>query len=126
MAPQADVIVSNVFSTAGSALESEFVKELDRALDLGVDIFNLSITAPTLNNRPLLAFARWLKRAHGHYVRECGWPEGLLRSAVAGRGHAHHALVLLGALQPPRERQQRTIVQRRRRDRQIEDVDAEV
>jgi hypothetical protein len=63
MAPHADVIVSNVFSTAGSALESDFVKELDQALDLGVDIFNLSITAPTLKDRPLLAFARWLERA---------------------------------------------------------------
>jgi subtilisin family serine protease len=63
MAPQADVIVSNIFKTAGSALESDFVQDLDRALDLGVDIFNLSITAPTMNDRPLLAFARWLQRA---------------------------------------------------------------
>ncbi|HET7246279.1 MAG TPA: S8/S53 family peptidase [Streptosporangiaceae bacterium] len=63
MAPRADVIVGNIFKTAGSALESDFVRELDRALDLGVDIFNLSITAPTLKDRPLLAFARWLERA---------------------------------------------------------------
>lgn len=63
MAPQADVVVSNIFKTAGSALESDFVQDLDRALDLGVDIFNLSITAPTMNDRPLLAFGRWLERA---------------------------------------------------------------
>jgi len=61
MAPRADVIVSNVFKTAGSALESEFVLELTRALDLGVDIFNLSVTAPTRNNLPMLAFEGWLR-----------------------------------------------------------------
>ena len=63
MAPQADVIVSNIFRVAGSALESDFVEDLDQALDQGVDIFNLSITAPTMSDRPLLAFARWLERA---------------------------------------------------------------
>lgn len=86
MAPHADVMVSNVFNTAGSALESDFVKELDQALDFGVDIFNLSITAPTLNDRPLLAFAQWLERATEHKgvvcvaaagnsgMREPSWP----------------------------------------------------
>ena len=78
MAPRADVIVSNIFNTAGSALESHFVRELDRALDLGVDIFNLSITAPTLNDRPLLAFARWLKRAQEL--------KGVVCVAAAGNG----------------------------------------
>jgi subtilisin family serine protease len=63
IAPEAEIIVANIFKTAGSALESDFVKELDQALDLGVDIFNLSVTAPTLNDRPLLAFRRWLERA---------------------------------------------------------------
>jgi subtilisin family serine protease len=61
MAPQADVIVSNVFKIAGSALESYFVRELAQALKLGVDIFHLSITTPTRNDLPLLAFERWLK-----------------------------------------------------------------
>jgi hypothetical protein len=34
MAPQADVIVANIFKTAGSAFESDFVADLDQALDL--------------------------------------------------------------------------------------------
>ena len=61
MAPQSDVIVSNVFRVAGSALESHFVRELVRALKLGVDLFHLSITAPTRWDLPLLAFEGWLK-----------------------------------------------------------------
>ena len=61
MAPKAEVIVSNVFKVAGSALESDFVMQLRRALPLGVDIFNLSVTAPTRADLPLLAFQRWLR-----------------------------------------------------------------
>lgn len=63
MAPQADVFVANIFSVAGSALETDFVKKLDAALNLGVDIFNLSIVAPTRNDLPLQAFRAWLERA---------------------------------------------------------------
>ena len=63
VAPQADVYVANIFNVAGSALETDFVAKLDAALDLGVDIFNLSITAPTRNDLPLVSFAAWLERA---------------------------------------------------------------
>jgi subtilisin family serine protease len=66
MAPEADVIVSNVFKTAGSALESDFVLDLKLALELGVDIFNLSITAPTRTELPLLGFDGWLRRLSQH------------------------------------------------------------
>jgi subtilisin family serine protease len=76
MAPRADVIVSNVFKTAGSALESEFVLDLTRALDLGVDIFNLSVTAPTRNNLPLLAFEGWLKLLGQYKGVQCVAPVG--------------------------------------------------
>lgn len=76
VAPQADVIVSNVFKTAGSALESDFIQELDEALDRGVDIFNLSVTVRTRNNRPMLAFQRWLTRL-GEY-------KGVVCVAAAG------------------------------------------
>jgi subtilisin family serine protease len=60
IAPQADVVVSNVFKVAGSTLESDFVADLTEALKLGVDIFNLSIAAPSRNDLPLLAFEGWL------------------------------------------------------------------
>jgi hypothetical protein len=62
MAPEADVFVANIFNVAGSALETDFVKKLDAALNLGVDIFNLSIVAPSRNDLPLQAFRAWLER----------------------------------------------------------------
>jgi subtilisin family serine protease len=86
IAPEADVIVSNVFNTAGSALESDFVKDLAIALRQGVDVFNLSISGPSWNDRPMLAFSRWLRLLR-HYkgvvcvvaagnsgVRRPSWP----------------------------------------------------
>jgi subtilisin family serine protease len=71
MAPQSDVIVSNVFKVAGSALESHFVRELVRALNLGVDLFHLSITTPTRWDLPLLAFEGWLKLLGQHKGTAC-------------------------------------------------------
>jgi subtilisin family serine protease len=64
MAPKAEVIVANIFKVAGSSLESHFVRQLKHALRLGVDIFNLSITAPTRHYLPLMAFERWLRLLH--------------------------------------------------------------
>ena len=55
MAPEADIIVGNVFDTAGSALETDFVKKLDVALQHGVDIFHLSVTTPTRNDHALVS-----------------------------------------------------------------------
>ena len=60
-APRATVIVARIFRFAGSSLESQFVRELEAALRIGVDIFNLTISAPTRHSRPLVAFAQWLK-----------------------------------------------------------------
>jgi Subtilase family len=62
MAPEASIIVSNIFKIAGSVLESDFVKELTEALDLGVDIFNLSITTLTRTDLPLLGFGAFQRR----------------------------------------------------------------
>jgi Subtilase family len=61
MAPAADVIVSNVFNVAGSALESDFIADLVTGLALGVDIFHLSVATPTRKSKPMLTFQAWLK-----------------------------------------------------------------
>jgi subtilisin family serine protease len=66
MAPKADVFVSNAFRIAGSALESDFVKDLTAALNQGVDIFNLSVTTPSRNDLRLLGFEAWLQLLHQH------------------------------------------------------------
>ncbi len=61
MAPAADVTVINALATAGSTLESDLVARLDAALGLGVDIFHLSIAAPSRKDLPLISFEAWLR-----------------------------------------------------------------
>ncbi len=61
MAPRAEVIVTNAFAVAGSTLESRLVPHLVGALGLGVDIFHLTIAAPSRSDLPLIAFEAWLK-----------------------------------------------------------------
>jgi subtilisin family serine protease len=70
LAPAADVIVTNVFSTAGSELESNWIPRLEAALGLGVDIFHLTITAHSRHDFPLIGFREWLRhlREHGGAV----------------------------------------------------------
>ena len=53
MAPAADIIVTNAFAIAGSTLEADLVPRLVDALGLGVDIFHLTIAAPTRGDLPL-------------------------------------------------------------------------
>ena len=76
MAPQADIIVDNVFGVAGSALETDFVRKLDAALRLGVDIFHLSVTAPTRNDVPLVSLQGWLERLQDYKGVACVVPAG--------------------------------------------------
>ncbi len=76
MAPEADIIVDNVFNTAGSALEKDFVQALDRALRLGVDIFHLSVVAPTRNDIALLSLEGWLERLDEYKGIVCVVPAG--------------------------------------------------
>jgi Subtilase family len=61
MAPGADIIVTDAFAIAGSTLEADLVPRLVAALGLGVDIFHLTIAAPTRCDLPLVAFEAWLK-----------------------------------------------------------------
>jgi subtilisin family serine protease len=98
MAPKAEVIVSNVFKVAGSALESDFVGELRQALALGVDIFNLSITAPTRNKRPMLAFERWLKLLRQYQGVVCVAAAGNNGSRLPSWPAAFPQVVSVGAL----------------------------
>jgi hypothetical protein len=60
MAPAAEIYVANAFQVAGSTLETDFVQNLDAALADGVDIFHLSVTAPTRDDLPLASFEGWM------------------------------------------------------------------
>jgi hypothetical protein len=59
MAPAAGVHVSNAFSPAGSAFETDFIADLQEALRRGADIIHVSATGPTRKNMPLLSFSHW-------------------------------------------------------------------
>jgi hypothetical protein len=98
MAPQADVIVSNVFRVAGSALESDLVLDLRQALTLGVDIFNLSITAPTRRDLPLLGFGAWLKVLRQYKGIVCVVAAGNDSTRRSKWPAAHPGMVAVGAL----------------------------
>lgn len=98
LAPKADVFVSNVFSIAGSALETDFVKDLDVALDRGVDIFNLSVTTPTRKDLRLLGFEAWLRRLHQHKNVVCVVAAGNDGSRLKFWPAAFSGMVSVGAL----------------------------
>jgi subtilisin family serine protease len=59
VAPGATIYVGDVFSIAGSALESQAVPRLSTALQHGFDLFNLTIATATRKNLPLIAFDAW-------------------------------------------------------------------
>jgi subtilisin family serine protease len=99
MAPHADVYVGNIFNVAGSALESDFVCKLDAALRLGVDIFNLSVVAPTRNDVPLQAFRIWLETVVPQYKGVvCVVPAGNSGSRLPEWPAAFPGTVSVGAL----------------------------
>lgn len=71
IAPGADVIVTNAFTSAGSALEADLVPRLDAALGLGVDIFHLTIACGSRRDLPLIAFGEWLGHLRGYKGSIC-------------------------------------------------------
>jgi len=75
MAPASHVNVSSLLEFSGAQLESEVVKNLDRALDRYPDIISLSAGTTTRGNRPPLAFEALWQR-----YRNC---KGILLVAAA-------------------------------------------
>jgi subtilisin family serine protease len=76
MAPEAEIVVTNCFSVAGSQLESDLVTKLEDELKRGVDIFHLSIAARSRHDLPLMAFEQWLRRMHHTKGTICIAPAG--------------------------------------------------
>jgi len=98
MAPRADIYVANIFNTAGSALETDFVSKLDAALNIGVDIFNLSVTSSTRNDLPMLTFAAWLERVRSYKGVVCTVAAGNSGSRVPEWPAGFPGTVSVGAL----------------------------
>jgi hypothetical protein len=76
IAPAADLYVGDVFRTGGSALETDFVMDLQKALHRGTDIFHLSCASPTRKNLQLLSFWTWLTGLRQHKGIVCVAPAG--------------------------------------------------
>jgi len=98
MAPAADIIVTNVFSTAGSELESNWIPRLEAALNLGVDIFHLTIAAHSRRDFPLIAFREWLKHLNEHGGAVCVVAAGNNASRRPSWPAAFSDVISVGAL----------------------------
>jgi hypothetical protein len=98
LAPQADVIVSNVFNSAGSALESDFIADLNTGLAEGVDLFNLAVTTPTRKRKPMLAFAAWLETLRDYKGVTCVVAAGNSGSRQPSWPAAFSGVISVGAL----------------------------
>ena len=98
MAPAAEVYCANVFNIAGSALETDAVPRLDRALNQGYDLFNLTIAAPTRKDLPLAAFSAWRRRLREHKGVACVVAAGNSSSHRRFWPAAFDGLIAVGAL----------------------------
>ena len=98
LAPQADIIVDNILDIAGSALETHFVRKLDAALSLGVDVFHLSVTAPTRNDIALVSMQGWLERLRDYKGVACVVPAGNSGSRRPSWPAAFPGMISVGAL----------------------------
>lgn len=98
VAPAAEIYVGKVFKTAGSALESDLVLDLDRALGQGVDIFNLSIATTTRRDLPLLAFGEFLRHLSSYKGVVCTVAAGNESSRRPTWPAALPGMVAVGAL----------------------------
>jgi subtilisin family serine protease len=61
MAPDADIIMARTLINCGSDIESHLVPRLRAAVDLGPDIFHLTMACLTRNDLPLIGFQAWLR-----------------------------------------------------------------
>jgi Subtilase family len=98
LAPAADIVVTDAFSTAGSALESNWIQRLEAALSLGVDIFHLTIAAHSRHDFPLIAFREWLNHLREHGGAVCVVAAGNNASRRPSWPAAFSDVIAVGAL----------------------------
>jgi subtilisin family serine protease len=76
MAPEAQIHVANIFNIAGSALESDFVRRLNKAFGFGFEILHLTASCMTRNNVQLVALETWLELLESYKGVVCVAPAG--------------------------------------------------
>jgi subtilisin family serine protease len=79
MAPKATIYVANIFNRAGSALESHFVRRLNKAFGFGFEILHITASCLTRNNQQLITLEAWLKLLEPY--------KGVICIAPAGNNH---------------------------------------
>ncbi len=97
-APGADIVVRNVFDTAGSALESDFVAKLYEGFRLGADIFQITVSSLTRDHLPLLAFETWLEDLRQRKGTVCVVPAGNNETSLPHWPAAFPDVISVGAL----------------------------
>jgi len=98
MAPEAQVYVADIFRTAGSALESDFVPSLNEGFAYGAEIFQVTVASQTMDNLPLMAFEAWMEDLHQHKGAVCVVPAGNNDSRVPCWPAAFPGMISVGAL----------------------------
>jgi hypothetical protein len=98
MAPEADIIVSNIFQVAGSVLEADLATELCQVLALGVDIFHLSISTTTRLDLTSLGFDGFRELLHQYKGVVCVVAAGNQGDRIPSWPAAYPEMVSVGAL----------------------------
>jgi subtilisin family serine protease len=98
MAPCAEIVVRCVFDIAGSALESDFVPKLYEGFADGADIFHVTVSSPTKDYLPLMAFEAWMEDLRQHKGVVCLVPAGNYDSSKPHWPAAFPGLISVGAL----------------------------
>jgi subtilisin family serine protease len=98
LAPDAQIVVKNVFNIAGSQLESNFVPDLYEGFSYGAEIFHLTVASPTRHNLPLIAFEAWMEDLHQHKGVVCVVAAGNSDSRLPHWPAAFPGMVSVGAL----------------------------
>src|SRR5262249_53965723 len=90
----------NVFDIAGSALEADFVPKLYEAFAFGADIIHVTVSSPTKDNLPLMAFEAWMEDLRQYKGLVCLVPAGNNESSLPHWPAAFPGLIAVGALGP--------------------------
>ena len=98
MAPGAEIVVRNVFNIAGSALESDFVPDLNAGFGYGAEIFHVTVASPTRGNFPLMAFEAWMEDLRQHKGVVCVVAAGNNGSRLPYWPAAFPGMISVGAL----------------------------
>ena len=98
MAPEAQIHVANIFDTAGSALESDFVTRLNAAFGFGFEILHLTASCMTRKNVQLIALEAWLELLRQYKGVVCIAPAGNNHTRRPSWPGAFPGVISVGAL----------------------------